>query len=446
MNYYIKTFGCQMNVTDSERIATVLEDMGYKPCSEIDKADLIVVNMCSVRQTAVDRVFGQIKNFKKLKKQNPKLKTILTGCVLKQDLKKFQEKYDYVLPKENLSHWKQKLKPPSNKASCAKPGLAQNSYLKIKPKYVSKFSACVPIITGCNNFCSYCVVPYTRGPEVSRPVKDILNEIKWLVENNYKEIWLIGENVNSYKSKNINFSKLLKMINDIPGNFWVRFTSSHPKDFTNQLIETIAKSEKITKYISLPVQSGDDTILKKMNRPYNIKQYKDLIKKIRKQIPNVVLSTDVIVGFGNETKKQFQNTIKLFQEIKPDMAYVAQYSPRQGTASYRIKDNVSHEEKIKRDKAITKTLKQVALRNNKKYIGETLEMLVEYERKGWLVGKTRNYKTIKIKIPARIATRASELARLRSVAGGQNLIGKFIKVKVVDTIPWGLKAEFLRSL
>jgi tRNA-2-methylthio-N6-dimethylallyladenosine synthase len=187
------------------------------------------------------------------------------------------------------------------------------------------------------------------------------------------------------------------MINDIPGDFWMRFTSSHPKDFTNQLIETIAKSEKITKYISLPVQSGDDTILKKMNRPYNIKQYKDLIKKIRKQIPNVVLSTDVIVGFGNETKKQFQNTIKLFQEIKPDMAYVAQYSPRQGTASYRIKDNVSREEKIKRDKAITKTLKQIALRNNKKYIGETLEMLVEYERKGYFIGKTRNYKTIKFR-------------------------------------------------
>jgi tRNA-2-methylthio-N6-dimethylallyladenosine synthase len=420
-----------MNVSDSERIAGLLEKNAFSPASNANEADLIVVVMCSIRQTAVDRVYGQIKNFKKLKKKNPKLKIILTGCILKSDFKKIKEKqeYDYILPIKTLSSWNKILK---QKQYTNLPRTRDNSscdYLKIKPEYVSKFSAFIPIIIGCNNFCSYCVVPYTRGPEISRPAQGIIKEIKQLAYEGYKEIWLIGENVNSYKYKEMNFAKLLKTIDKIPGDFWIRFTSSHPKDFSSELIDIIAKANKITKYISLPVQSGDDKILKKMNRPYTIKQYKNIIKKIRKKIPDVMLSTDVIVGFPEETKKQFENTIKLFKEIKPDMAYVAQYSPRKGTKAFEMGDTIPQKEKIRRDKAITEVLKQTALFNNKKYIGKQVEMLVEYERKGYLIGKTKNYKTIKISLPKNQKQ--------------ANLIGKIIKVKVISAIPWGLKAKLI---
>ena len=438
MKYYIITFGCQMNKSDSERIAAVLEKIGYSPASKKEDADLIVVNMCSVRQTAVDRVYGQVKNFIKLKKKNKKLKIVLTGCILKSDLKKFREKYDYILSIKDLPHWNVSLRGlfclslrEASRRRATKQSHCFSSncdYLKIKPKYTTKFSAYIPIIIGCNNFCSYCVVPYTRGPEISRPTKDILSEIKKLIKKGYKEIWLIGENVNSYhcliraNKTMVNFSQLLKMVNDIPGDFWIRFTSSHPKDFSDELIETIAKSEKATKYISLPVQSGDNEILKKMNRTYTVKEYKNLVKKIRKKIPNVTLSTDVIVGFPKETKKQFQNTIKFFKEIEPDMAYIAQYSHRPGTATFKMKDTVSHKEKERRDKILTKILEKTALKNNRKYIGKIVEVLIEYEKKGWLIGKTKEYKTTKFK-------------------GNENLIGKFVKVKVTDAIPWGLKGN-----
>ena len=462
MNYYIITYGCQMNFSDSERIATVLEKIGYSPTLKISQADLIVVNMCSVRQSAVDRVYGQIKNFIKLKRKNPKLKTLLTGCILKYDFEKFKQWFDFILPIKTLSSWPKILYTDIPVYRYI--GISQNykncAYLKIKPKYTTKFSAYVPIIIGCNNFCSYCVVPYTRGPEVSRPARDILREVKNLVKNGYKEIWLLGENVNSYKSQlplnskgitrgeatgsnpntqiPVNFAKLLRMINDIPGNFWVRFTSSHPKDFSDELIKTIAECEKITKYISLPVQSGDNKILKKMNRPYTVAQYKNLVKKIRQKIPNVCLSTDVIVGFPGETKKQFENTVKLFREIKPDMAYIAQYSPRPGTAASKMKDNVPPQEKERRDKVLTEVLKETALENNKKYIGKIVEVLPEYERKGWLIGKTKEYKTIKIRNPK------SEI-RKKSKSQMSKLIGEFVKVKVIDAIPWGLKGYLINK-
>ncbi len=460
--YFIITYGCQLNVSDSERIAAVLEKIGYKSCSKMGEADLIVVNMCSVRQSAVDRVYGQIKNFIKLKRKNPKLKILLTGCVLEYDLKKFQTRFDYILSIKSLPHWKNFLKKERNKeqfsvnqrrtvlrksAKWQRTGLCHSNcnYLKIKPEYRNNFSAYIPIIIGCNNFCSYCVVPYTRGVEISRPTDDILKEVKNLVKKGYKEIWLLGENVNSYHSlirvnkRVVNFAKLLRMINDIPGEFWIRFTSSHPKDFSNELIETIAQCKKVTKYISLPVQSGDPAILKKMNRPYTVAQYKNLIKKIRCKIPNVFFSTDVIVGFPGETKKQFENTIKLFKEIKPDMAYIAQYSPRSGTAAFKMKDTVSLQAKKTREKNLTKVLKKIALENNKKYIGKIVEVLpaspdsrarrggLEYERKGWLVGKTKNYKTIKLQVTS---------YKL------QDLVGKFVKVKVTGAIPWGLKGIF----
>ena len=318
-----------MNKSDSERIATILEKKGYKSASDINEANLIVVNMCSVRQSAVDRVFGLSQKFAKLKAQNSKLKTILTGCILKSNRRKFRKNFDEIWEMRN--------------------------YFKIAPKCQNKSLTFVPISNGCNNFCTYCVVPFTRGPLICRDHQEILNEIRDLVKKKYKEIWLLGQNVNDYNSpadSSINFPELLQMVNDIPGDFSIRFTSPNPKNFSDGLIEVMAKSKKVAKYLNLPVQSGDNKILKKMRRPYTVEGYKNLVKKIRKKISDINLSTDVIVGFPGETKRQFENTVKLFKEIKFNLAYIAKYSPRPGTAAFKMKDNIPLKEKKRREKIL----------------------------------------------------------------------------------------------
>lgn len=382
-----------MNKSDSERIATVLENMGYKLAPEINEADLIVVNMCSVRQSAVNRIYGRAKEFSKLKTKNKKLKTVLTGCVTKEDKKKLKGIFDLILNIKDLSSWPKILKNQTVLQITPWCNYSHNNYLRISPKRKNKKIAYVPISTGCNNFCTYCVVPFTRGCLVCRDAKEILKEVKMAVKNGAnpvrkssvsngaKEIWLLGQNVNDYASRintnnsriftnkisannsqAINFAKLVKMVNDIPENFKFFFISPHPKNFSDELIETLANCEKFGKVLNFPVQSGDNEILKKMNRNYTVEEYKNLVKKIREKIPDIKLSTDVIVGFPGETKKQFQNTVKLFKEIKFNWAYIAKYSPRPGTAASLMKDNVSLEEKKKREKI----LRELIAKNNAK--------------------------------------------------------------------------------
>jgi len=336
--------------------------MGYEKSNSENEADLIVINACSVRQSAIDRVYGKVKKFANLKNQKSKIKIIVAGCLLEADREKLEHQVDEI--------WH------------------PDKYFNCTPIYSSKTSAFVPIMTGCNNFCSYCAVPYTRGREKSRPVKEIINEVKKLVEKGYKEIWLLGQNVNSYKSqitnppalrrdpakgggkfqtnskfkiqnskiKIIDFAKLLEIINSIDGEFQIRFLTSHPKDMSDELIKTIAECEKVSKEIHLPLQSGDNTILKKMNRKYTIGHYKNLVKKIRKYIPDAKISTDIIVGFPGETKKQFENTVKAIKELKFSKAYIACYSPRPGTAAFKLKDNVPHQEKKRRRKILEKLI------------------------------------------------------------------------------------------
>ncbi len=244
MKYFMVTYGCQMNKSDSERIATTLEGNGYKPALSMNEANLILVNMCSVRQSAVDRVHGLSRKFKELNAE-----TVLTGCILKKDRKKFKKVFNSILDNKD--------------------------YFEIKPKCQSKFSAFVPISNGCNNFCSYCVVPFARGSLICRSHKEILREVQGLVNKGSKEIWLLGQNVNDYHSpanKSMDFVKLLKMLNDLPGKFSIRFMSPHPKNFTDELINVMAESGKVSEYLHLPVQSGDNGILKKMNRSYTVKQ------------------------------------------------------------------------------------------------------------------------------------------------------------------------------
>jgi tRNA-2-methylthio-N6-dimethylallyladenosine synthase len=453
-----------MNYSDSERIAAVLEKAGYQKTLSEGEADLIVINACSVRKSAVDRIAGNFKKYKKYKKKNPNLKIILTGCVLESDRKRFEKLFDLVIScsefnchpelvsgsAENINltvpmspellaikvgkiggNKRKILKQVQNDS---KQVYNNDNYFQIQPKYQSKISAYVPIMTGCNNFCSYCVVPYTRGKEYSRSVDEILDEIRNLIKNGYKEIILLGQNVNSYKSGMtgvVTFSELLRLINDISGNFWIRFLTSHPKDMTEELIKTIAECEKVTPYVHLALQSGDDKILKKMNRKYTTKHFLNLIEITRKYIPNVVITTDIIVGFPTETEKQFQNTVEVIKKAKFDMAYINKYSPRAGTASAKLKDDIEWQEKKKRENILNKILKETALENNKKYLGKVVEVLIDKVGDDFIYGKTRSFKNIRIESGIK-----NQELRVKE--------GKFIKIKIIKAKCWNLEGRVIK--
>jgi len=328
-----------MNVADSERITGWYESKGWKKSKSINNADEIVIVTCSVRQTAEDRVYGLINNLTKLKKQKPRLKIILTGCMLRYPLRFLKEKLPQVDDFKKISEFTQS-----------------------QPIYESPNHAYVPIMEGCNQFCSYCVVPYARGREKSRPFEEILCEVEQLVKRGFREITLLGQNVNSYgqdltlKNKK-NFADLLKDLVKIKGLQKISFLTSNPWDLTNEIIKAM-KSPKIDRYLHLPVQSGDEQILKKMKRHYTAKQYLDLLTKVRKEIPKIKIGTDIIVGFPGETKEQFQKTVTLCQKANFVKAYVAMYSPRWGTAAFKLKDDVPYEEKKRRWKILDDLINQ----------------------------------------------------------------------------------------
>ena len=401
-----------MNKSDSERIIYYLDNLGYKLLDNKYQADFIFLNTCGIRQSAENKIYNIINN---IKIKNPNAKIILTGCLVNRiDVRKrLKDEIDIWLPISNILDIENLILEKNKKIVKAD----NCSYLKLKPKHSFEFSAFVPIGNGCNNFCSYCVVPYARGREKYRSIDEIIKEVKSLVKNGYKEIILIAQNVNSYQFKNKNFVDLLKMVSSISGNFWIRFFTSHPKDMSDELIKTIYKSKKICNHIHLPAQAGDDDILKAMNRKYSIKHYKTLIKKIKKYMPNASITTDIIVGFPGETKKQFNNTVKLFKEIKFDMAYISKYSSRPGTVAEKLKDNVSQEEKKIREKKLINILNKTAFENNKKYLNKTVQILIKGKnKKGELYGKTRTNKNVKIK---------------NNGLKSENLIGEFVKVKIV---------------
>lgn len=387
MTYNIITIGCQMNKSDSERIATYLEDNKYKESKTYLKADLVIINTCGVRQSAEDRVYGLAGQ---IRKKNKKSLIVVTGCLAnRKDVKKrLNDIVDIFLAINNLSTLISKI----NKQR--KP-VKRKNYLKIKAKHSSKITAYVPIGNGCNNFCSYCVVPYARGREVYRSAKDIIKEVKDLIKKDYKEIILIAQNVNSYKKTEYDFPKLLAEIASLPGNFWIRFSSSHPKDLSDDLIKVIASHEKITEHLHLALQSGDDDILKKMNRNYKASDFIKIIKKIRKVKPNIAITTDIIVGFPSETKKQYNKTKEVYKKIKFDLAYIAKYSKRPQTLASKLDDDVSRLEKNRRHKDLNKLLEKIALLKNKEYLNKEIRVLIEAkDKKGRYVGKSSSFKTV----------------------------------------------------
>jgi len=478
--YFVKTFGCAMNHSDSERIATFLESRGFVLSENMDDAQLIVINTCGIRKAAEDRAYSTVHNLHK-KPQNLtpntshlKPRIIITGCIAHRkdvqkrlknkvalfcDIKNFPQDFNKFLschPERSESVSETESAVEGSRTNMASPNItgffasAQNDrdYLSIYPKHGSSFHAFVPIMTGCNNFCSYCVVPYARGREVSRPAVEIVAEVKDLVKKGYKMITLLGQNVNSYnsqvhkeKTEEIDFAQLLKKINAIPGKFWITFVSSHPKDMSDDLIETIAKCKKVCESIHLPVQAGNDEVLRRMNRCYTqahylkvIRKIKSAFAKIRGTLVPISISTDIIVGFPGETRAQFADSIAVMEKAKYDMVYFGQFSPRPGTVAWKMKDSVLKKEKERREKILNEILKKTALANNKRCVGKVVEVLIDHvksDKKSDRVagknliyfGKTRTMKNIKITTNKKIP------------------VGSFVKVKVTKANVWNLEGN-----
>ncbi len=365
--YFIKTYGCQANVADSERIAYRLGEAGLVSVDDIKRADWVIINSCAVRQSAEDRVYGLVNNIQKLKIKNRKLKikVVLTGCLLYRPiiyLKRRLPAVDYFVLK---SDWPKFIQETVANKAAEKVGNEGEERVTVLMDDGNRY-ALLPIMEGCNNFCTYCVVPYARGREVYQPMGRLLSKTKELVNRGYTNVLLLGQNVNSYKGKLVmsdprllelngkyksRFALLLAMLNEIKGLEKIAFLSSNPWDLTDDIIEAMALP-KISRYFHLPVQSGDEEILRRMNRKYTPLQYIELVRKIREKIPDIKLSTDVIVGFPGETREQFQHTVDLCQKVGFYKAYINKYSPRPGTPAFKMRDNVPLAEKKRRWKIL----------------------------------------------------------------------------------------------
>jgi len=406
--YLIKTYGCQMNVNDSEFISGQMEDMGYKMTSEINQADIIILNTCCVRKKVEHKIYSMAGKISQIKKEKPDLIFGICGCLAQKEKEHVHKKIpavDLIFGPSQASSFKDILEHfLENKTRKAIIDCDNRKHFRLQnipAKHRHPISSYVQIMKGCNNFCSYCIVPYTRGPEESRPTEEILSEIKKLVDYGYKEIFLLGQNVNSYGNgieDHVNFLTLLSRINDIEGIERIRFTTSHPKDFNLDLIKVIKNGEKICEHIHLPIQSGSDKILKKMNRKYDMKQYYRIINHIKKYIPDASITTDAMVGFPGETEEDFQYTLQAFKNIRFDSAYTFIYSNREKTLASLFDKQTSLLTNKKRLWRLIDIQKDISTEKNKSIIGKTVEILVEnkskkgIEQQYW--GKTRTNKVV----------------------------------------------------
>ena len=432
--YYVKTYGCQMNEHDSENIKAMLEELGFSEVEDYEQADIVIVNTCSIRENAHNKAFGFLGRLKHLKEDKKELVIGLCGCMAQEVgvVDEILAKHKYVnfvfgthnlhrlpyLLKENLDTSKQTIEVYSKEG---------NIIEGIPVKRASKYKAYVNIMYGCDKFCTYCIVPFTRGKQRSRSKDDILAEVEMLVKDGYQEVTLLGQNVNAY-GKDFDYKYTMENLledvakTNIPR---VRFMTSHPWDFTDKMIEVIAKYPNIMPSIHLPVQAGSNRILKLMGRRYTKESYLELFNKIRNTIPNVSISTDIIVGFPGETEEDFQETLSLAEECKYDNAFTFIYSPRENTPAAKFEDNVTLEEKEDRLHRLNEVVNKYFLLNNEKLVGKTVEVLVEGKNtngKDGLYGYTDTNKLI-------------------NFDGDESLEGKIIKVKVTSAKTWSLDGE-----
>lgn len=459
MRYHLVPLGCQMNQSDAERVRTVLEEAGYSWCDREEDAQLLGVISCSVRQRAIDKVYSKIHLWNQWKRTRP-LVTFVSGCVLPEDREKLLKRFDLFFTINELPQVPHMLRhygvvTPANtgtpgESPASAPRLftpartggphgvsadIRDGFWQVKPQYSSAVEAYVPIQNGCDKFCTFCAVPYTRGREVSRPSWEILREIESLLSHGYRSITLLGQNVNSYgldrRSGEMRFSRLLREIGELTRGaaVWVYFTSPHPRDMDTDVLETIAAYPTLARQIHLPIQSGDDKILIRMNRNYRLDGYRRVVQNVRSILPEATLFTDIIVGFTGETEEQFQRTREAMEEFRYSMAYIAMYSPRPGAASARWADDVPLEEKRRRLHELTQVLERTALERNRQLPGREIPVLVDgYDRKaGYLSGKTEG------RIPVRLPDT------------GEPLIGRFVTLRVTAARPLSIAGEVVHA-
>lgn len=432
---YIRTFGCQGNVSDSEIIKGLLFNIGFELTQTMEDADFVLLNTCAIREHAQDRVFGNIGAIKKLKEANPRMIIALCGCMMQQEyvVEKIKNSYSFV---DIVFGTHSIHKLPTMISRCMKGEkhifeLAESEETVIEGlpvKRDSEFKAWLPIMYGCDNYCSYCVVPYVRGRERSRNPEIIINKAKELIESGYKEITLLGQNVNSYGKKadfDMDFSELLKSINLIDGEFIVRFMTSNPKDCNVKLLDTIAGCSKVAKHLHLPFQSGNNRILQAMNRGYTREKYLDLLDYARKIMPYLSITSDVIVGFPGETYKEFSDTISLIENAEFTSLFTFIFSPRKGTAAADLPDIISREEKVKWFKELTNVQETIAAKRTARMEGRTYRVLCETETdSGVVTGRTES--NVIIEFPA-----------------SREMIGTFQYVRVCEVLTWMVKGEIV---
>ncbi len=432
--YHVLTFGCQANERDGETIAGILEAIGYKYEANKNKADVVILNTCAVRENAEDRVFGNIGNLKQIKINNPEFIYGISGCMVQQEsivqeiLQKHQQ-VDIIFGTHNINNLPSLLEEAYfSKEKAVEVYSKEGEVIENLPsKRASKIKAWVNIMYGCDKFCTYCIVPYTRGKERSRLMEDVLNEVQQLFKEGYQEITLLGQNVNAYGhdlKKGYDFGDLLNEVAKIPVPR-IRFMTSHPWNFTNKMIQAIKHNPNVMPYIHLPIQSGDDEILRKMARRYTSEEYKSLYDKMKKEIPNVNITTDIIVGFPNENEVQFQHTIDIFNYCQFDGAFTFIYSPRPGTPAAKIVDNVSPETKHQRFNELLKYVDKYSLASNQACVGKVLEVLVD--------GPSKRNKSI--------LAGYSETNKLVNFKGRLDQVGKIVKVKITNAKSHTLEGE-----
>ena len=436
--YYIRTYGCQANVRDEETMRAMLEDVGYSFSEDIENVDVIIINTCAVRENAEDKVYGEIGNLKRLRKRNKKLVLAICGCMVEQPeiLKRLMDTFPEVNLFFGTHEIAQLLDLIYESLTTGERIVSIESKQGEVVEFVNDcrnnhYKAYVNIIYGCNKFCSYCIVPYTRGKERSRHFEDVINECQKLIDAGYQEITLLGQNVNAYGKdldEGYDFADLLEAVAKL-GIPRLRFTTSHPWDFSSKMIDVIAKYPNIMKFIHLPVQSGNDEILRKMGRRYTREQYLNLVKEMREKIPGLSLSTDIIVGFPNETEEQFQDTCSLVDIVKYEAAFTFIYSPRRGTPAAKMEDNVSKETKVRRFQELVKHLEKGIEEHSNSMIGKTYDVLVDGVSKtddNMLSGYTEENKLVHFK-------------------GDVSLVGTIVKVKINESHTYSMIGEIVNG-
>lgn len=427
-HFFIWTIGCQMNEADSAKVAAMLLEVGYRPTENEEDADIVVLNSCVVRQAAEDKVAGKLNSLVGLKRRKPEMPLVLTGCMVTKQQEKLREQFPHVDLFFDPSDF-DKLEAVVPELGELEDDLEQLPHYYLSQETDARVAAYVPIIYGCNFLCSYCIVPYRRGKERSRPVREIVTEVERLVDRGVRDITLLGQTVNAYGhdlDEEADLASLLASVDAIPGVDRLRFLTSHPKYMSDRLLDAMAELPSLCEHLNLPVQAGDNEVLRRMRRTYTTDLWLDRLAYARKQMPGITVATDIIVGFPGETEAQFENTLALLREAQCDKVHVAMYSPRPGTLSARWEDDIPHEEKLRRHQALEKQQEAICTERNTRRLGEALEVLVDSKSKGRWTGRTRGNQLVHFD-------------------DDRDLLGRLVDVRITRSSPWYLMGEAINA-